>query len=158
MSDEPTPHELLHAANNDPNRGTSFGMVSETPPELASLDPIQTTIGDASFTLYIAGTGFTDASVIVFAGHDEPTTVDGDVVSTGVDMSMWHGPDTVDVCVRNGSAYSNVLPFTFLPAPEADDVDAEDELEEDIEEAIEDGDAKKVHRPSKTTTRPGKRK
>jgi len=53
--------------------------------------------------------------VIVFAGHDEQTTlVSPTEVTTGVNMLVWQGPDTVPVTVRNGDGpASNALLFTF---------------------------------------------
>jgi hypothetical protein len=161
---EPTQAELLAAVHNNPNKGNQVPPPPDEPPEITSLEPDNATIGSPSFTLYIHGTGFTPGSVIVFAGHDEPTTVDPDgVVSTGINMPLWTGPDKVDVYVRNGAARSNLMLFTFaeaapeLDAAEVADADAEDELEEDIEEAVEEGAAKKVHRPGKTKNRSGKR-
>lgn len=155
---EPTQAELLAAVNNNPNKGNQ--VPDAAAPVITGLAPPSATIGGASFTLYVHGTGFMPGSVIVFAGNDEPTTVDEDgIASTGINMPLWTGPDTVDVTVRNGSVHSNVLSFTFAEAaPEAVDADDEDELEEDIEEAIAEGDAKKVHRLDKTKTMPGKRR
>jgi hypothetical protein len=75
--------------------------------------------GAPSFTLHVQGAGFTPDSVIVFAGHDEPTTlVSPTEVTTGVDMSLWLGADAVPVTVRNGDgAPSAPLTFTFTAAP-----------------------------------------
>ena len=40
---------------------------------------------------------------INFAGQDEPTTLNEDgTLSTGVNMAMWQGPDTVPVVIKNG--------------------------------------------------------
>jgi hypothetical protein len=91
----------------------------EAAPVIDELIPDGATIGDADFTLDVVGTGFSANSVIVFAGHDEPTTwneEDG-TVSTGVNMAVWLGPDAVPVAVRNGSAVSNTLDFTFSEEP-----------------------------------------
>lgn len=112
----------LPSANEPP--GSNIGSGDAGPPEaqvapvIEELVPDGCAIGDASFTLDVSGTGFTANSVIVFAGHDEPTTwneQDG-TVSTGVNMDVWHGPDTVPVQVRNGMARSNTLDFTFAEA------------------------------------------
>jgi hypothetical protein len=38
-------------------------------------------------------------------------------VTTGIDMAVWLGPDTVPVTVRNGTGpLSNALSFTFTAA------------------------------------------
>jgi hypothetical protein len=98
---------------NEP--GASVTAPPAAAPVIDELMPDTAAIGDPSFTLDVVGTGFSADSVIVFAGHDEPTTwneEDG-TVSTGVNMDVWVGPDTVPVAVRNGSALSNTLDFTF---------------------------------------------
>ena len=57
-------------------------------------------------------------SVLYFAGNPEPTTlVSATEVTTGVDMSVWHGPDALPVSVSNGGEMSNELTFTFTAAP-----------------------------------------
>ena len=64
--------------------------------------------------MFVSGTNLFAQSVIVFAGQDEPTTLNADgTLSTGINMDVWHGPDTVQVSVKNGSKMSNELPFTF---------------------------------------------
>ena len=88
-------------------------------PTISALDPDTCAIGDQDFDLHVTGENFTGASIIYFAGHDEPTTLNEDgTVSTGVNMAMWHGPDTVNVYVRNGTLHSNALEFTFTEAAE----------------------------------------
>jgi hypothetical protein len=84
--------------------------------------PDVATIGDDSFTLDVEGEGFSAASVIVFAGHDEPTTFNEEdgTLSTGVDMEVWKGADVVPVQVRNGAMLSNTMDFTFDAEPAAD--------------------------------------
>jgi hypothetical protein len=85
------------------------------PPVVTSLLPAQATIGDPDFTLFITGQGFMESSVIHFAGHDEPTTLNGDgTLSTGVKPSLWGAPVVVQCSVRNGAVSSNVLDFTFV--------------------------------------------
>jgi len=85
------------------------------PPVVTSLTPAQATIGDPDFTLFIAGEGFTESSVIHFAGHDEPTTLNADgTLSTGVKPSLWGAPVVVQCSVRNGAVSSNVLDFEFV--------------------------------------------
>jgi hypothetical protein len=86
-------------------------------PTISALEPDTCAIGDPDFDLHVTGENFTTASIIYFAGHDEPTTLNEDgTVSTGVNMAMWHGPDTVNVYVRNGTLHSNALEFTFTEA------------------------------------------
>jgi hypothetical protein len=90
-----------------------------TAPVLASLTPATVVLGAPSFTLHVHGTGFVEGAVIVFAGHDEPTTwVSATEVTTGVDMNVWLGPDpAVPVVVRGaGGAVSNTLTFAFTAA------------------------------------------
>ena len=122
-------------------------------PTITSLAPTSAVIGDPSFTLVVTGTNFYDGSVIVFAGNDEPTTyTDAQTVSTGVDMNVWLGADTVPVQVRNFNMVSNSVDFVFTAtaavtaaAHEAPGADPDD-LEEEINEAAEEGDFKPVHR------------
>jgi hypothetical protein len=63
-------------------------------------------------------------------------------------MDVWHGPDTVPMAIRNGDKTSNAVNFTFNAAEGAAGRGAADpdELEEEIEEAEEDGDFKSMHR------------
>jgi hypothetical protein len=93
-----------------------------TPPAIASLSPDTVVLGAADFDVHVLGSGFGLDSVIVFNGHDEPTTItdDGDV-STGVDMSVWLAPATVPVQVRSGGNLSNEKMFTFTAATRAGD-------------------------------------
>jgi len=89
-----------------------------TPLAVTALVPDTVVLGSPSLTLHVQGTGFTAASVITFAGHDEPTTlVSPTEVTTGIDMSVWLGPDAVPVTVRNGDgAPTAPLLFTFTAA------------------------------------------
>jgi hypothetical protein len=153
----PTQAELLAAINNNPNKGNA---VPDAPaPVLTAIDPAEVVLGEPSFTVYLTGEGFDENSVIVFAGQDEPTTLEEDGrLSTGVNMDVWHGPDAVPVGVRNGSTMSNTLDFTFAESAPADGEADPDYLEEEIDEAIEAGDAKVVHRGAPTKTLPTKRK
>jgi len=125
-------------------------------------EPTECTLGDPDFRIYVSGTGFYEQSTLVFAGQDEPTTFEDGKLSTGVNMAVWQGPDTVQVGVRNGPIESNTMPFTFKAAetPEAEgqwrttsvstatppghDADADysdpDELEDELDQAREEGD------------------
>lgn len=100
--------------------GWSATPVPPPLPTVTALTPATVAIGAPSFTLHVHGTDFAPGAVIVFAGHDEPTTIVSPTeVTTGVDMSVWHGPDAVPVAVRVGAVVSNALDFTFTEAPGA---------------------------------------
>jgi hypothetical protein len=158
---------------NEPHSSRLFNFshpsINEPPvllavPEIVSIEPTEATIGDPSFTLYVTGEAFDAGTMIVFAGHGEPTTLEEDgTVSTGVNMDVWKGPDTVKVSVFNGGQQSNEVDFTFLPAAEAATEVAEpdmadpDDLEDEIEQAEEEGEFKSMH-VSKTTVSVKKKK
>ena len=92
-----------------------------TPPTIASLAPASVVLGAPDFDVHVRGAGFAPDSVIVFNGHDEPTTVlDETDVSTGVNMAVWLAPATVPVQVRTGGNLSNALLFTFEASRTAD--------------------------------------
>ena len=93
-----------------------------TAPAIASLSPDTVALGAADFDVHVLGSGFGLDSVIVFNGHDEPTTItdDGDV-STGVNMAVWQAPASVPVQVRSGGNLSNEKMFTFTAASRAGD-------------------------------------
>ena len=96
-------------------------MLYRTAPVLTSIEPTTAQIGAESFQLVVYGHGLVqDVSVIVFAGQDEPSMLHANgTLTTGVNMSVWHGPDTVEVRVRNGDKVSEPLQFTFTAAPGA---------------------------------------
>jgi hypothetical protein len=87
-------------------------------PSINSLSPGSATIGDPSFTLHVMGKGFKEGSVIVFAGMLEPTTRVSDTeLTTGVDMSVWLGPDSIPVMVQSSDGVlSDPVMFVFSPA------------------------------------------
>ena len=123
------------------------------PPVVSGVEPNTAVIGDPSFDIHVSGEGFLQDSIIVFAGQDEPTTLNEDgTLSTGVNMGVWHGPDTLEVKVRNGSLYSEPVTFTFTgeAAPEADagrrDDDADDEQEYEHDQEPGDDTANKKSR------------
>jgi IPT/TIG domain len=130
----------------------------ELEPTIAAIEPTEATIGDASFTLYVAGTNFFPGSVIMFAGNPEPTTLENDgTLSTGVDMSVWHGPDTLPVLVMNGDKASNEVSFTFHEADSAPLTADPDDLEDEIEQAGEEGDFRPLHASKPTKGKAKKR-
>jgi hypothetical protein len=88
-------------------------------PVITALDPVACDIGDTDFTLFVSGEKFTAESVIFFAGHDEPTTLEEDgTLSTGVKPSLWEAAVVVECQVRNGQLYSEPVQFSFdAPAP-----------------------------------------
>jgi hypothetical protein len=86
---------------------------------VTELDPESANIGDPSFTLHVHGTGFGPDSVIVFNGHEEPTTfVSTTELTTGVDMDVWKGPsEPLPVVVKTGLGdQSEPLEFQFFAA------------------------------------------
>jgi|SRR4249919_1619354 hypothetical protein len=87
----------------------------EDAPTISSLSPAFAVIGDpADLEMIVTGTGFTDASTIVFNGGDETTAFISDVeVSTTVKPSTAGVAGAFPVEVRNGELVSNSLPFTF---------------------------------------------
>jgi hypothetical protein len=88
-------------------------------PTITSLVPSSVELGSPSFDLHIHGTGFNESSVIQFAGVDEPTTlISNKEITTGVNMDVWLGPDSVEVRVKNGDVVSDPSSFTFV-APES---------------------------------------
>ena len=87
-------------------------------PVVGLLNPSSATIGDASFTLRVVGTGFDAQSQIIWNGSPEPTTyVSATELTTLVNMETATTPAAIPVSVYSGmSVMSNVLTFT-LSAP-----------------------------------------
>lgn len=113
------------------------------PPVISSITPDNCTVGQPDFMLVVDGSGFYPASVIVFAGHDEPTTLHEDgTLTTGVKPSLWLNPVTVQCQVRNGPLISNAVDFVFSPEdnPQSAFSTDPDELDDEIDQAVEDGD------------------
>ena len=111
--------------NHTPFWAIKRNMLVREAPVLTSIEPSTARIGQESFVLVVSGHGFVqDISKIVFAGQDEPTKLETNgTLTTGVDMSVWHGPDELEVRVRNDDKVSEPLMFTFTPA-----VDEESEI------------------------------
>ena len=116
MADQPFPYT---ASVNEPQT-VSLPLPADVvvpKPSISSLDPTECTLGDDSFTLYVHGTNFFADSVIYFAGQPEPTTLNEDgTLSTGINMDVWNGPDTVPVVIQNGPEQSEPADFTFNAA------------------------------------------
>ena len=112
--------------NHTPFWAIKRNMLIREAPVLTSIEPSTARIGQESFILVVSGHGFVqDISKIVFAGQDEPTKLETNgTLTTGVNMSVWHGPDELEVRVRNDDKISEPLMFTFEAAP-----DEEKELE-----------------------------
>jgi hypothetical protein len=114
------PPQLVHSDAEAVALGAGWSAepVPPPPPVVTALVPDTAVLGSPSFTLHITGSGFDAASVIVFAGQDEPTTlVSPTEVTTGVNMAVWAGPDALPVLVRNGDGQtSEALTFTFTAA------------------------------------------
>lgn len=93
---------------------------SMSSPVVVSLSPSTVVLGSPSFDVHVIGTGFNPDSVIVFNGHDEPTTfVSATDLSTGVNMPLWQAPAVVPIAVRNPSGtLSNSENFTFTAVVE----------------------------------------
>lgn len=85
------------------------------PSVVDSLAPPTAVIGDVAFDVHVHGTDFTEESVIVFNGIDEPTTfVSNTELTTGVNMPLWTVPVVVPVLVRTNTVESNSVNFEFL--------------------------------------------
>jgi hypothetical protein len=85
---------------------------------VSGLLPPSAAVGDPSFVLRVLGAGFTEESVIVFGGVDEPTTFfsEGEL-TTVMNMDVWLGPDPAIACeVRTGLLLSNTVTFEMQPA------------------------------------------
>jgi hypothetical protein len=86
-------------------------------PAITGIDPDACAVGDADFDLHVSGENFFADSVIHFAGHDEPTTLNEDgTLSTGVKPSLWSEPVVVQVMIKNGPKVSEPVDFTFAAA------------------------------------------
>jgi hypothetical protein len=84
-------------------------------PVVSALMPDTAVLGDPDFTLSVRGTGFTEESVIMFAGQPEPIVFVSDTeVTTVVKPSLGWGAVAVQVSVKNPDGQeSNALAFVF---------------------------------------------
>jgi hypothetical protein len=96
--------------------GCSFDITTAAPPAppaLTSLVPDTVVSGDPDLTLSCMGTGFTDQTIIRFGGQDEPTTLVSDTEVTTIVKPSLFAPAIVQVQVRDGDLFSEILDFTF---------------------------------------------
>jgi len=115
----PTPVVKPHADAPVPTPVAPVARNADGPlaPVVTTLVPPSAAVGDPSFSLRVLGSGFDPASIIVFAGQDEPTAYfsEGELV-TGMNMPLWQGPDTLACLVRNPDGQeSNTLTFDLQP-------------------------------------------
>jgi hypothetical protein len=130
------------------------------PPVIMAMTPDTAVIGGEDFTLVLSGDNFFAGSKINFAGNDEPTTFDADAgtLSTIVKPSLWAEAVVVPVVVYNGeTAASDPFEFTFAAEAAAASETAHaadpDDLEDEIEQEIEEGDIKPLHPPRRKKKR-----
>jgi hypothetical protein len=102
---------------NEPSTPAFEKVAGAVTPTISALEPDTCAIGDPDFDLHVTGGDFGVNTIIYFAGHDEPTTLNEDgTVSTGVKPSLWGAPAVVQCYVRNGTLHSNPMEFTFTEA------------------------------------------
>ena len=115
---------------NEPQTPAFDYVAGAVKPEITSISPSSCEIGDPDLTLYVSGSGFSEHTIIYFASHDEPTTLEDDgTVSTGLKPSLWTAPATVQCYVRNGTLHSDPVDFEFTEA--SDTRDARDRHDDD---------------------------
>jgi hypothetical protein len=163
------------ARHDDTDVPPPLTLPSGEPPILESISPNTAVIGGPDVTMTASGIGFTEASVISFNGGEEPTVyVDGGRLTTIVKPSTATTPGSYPVTVANGDKVSEAASFTFTEAgafaamnptdetaerpseakvwSDADPADP-DELEDEIEQAEEEGEFKSTHKPKTKTKR-----
>jgi hypothetical protein len=122
-------------------------------PKLTSIDPTTAEIGGPDLTLTATGSGFGPDSYLTFNGGQESTVVvDNNTLTTIVKPSTATLPGTYPVTVVNAFGQSTSAGFTFTEgAARASGADwgseaaDPDELEDEIEQAEEEGEFKAVH-------------
>lgn len=146
---------------NEPGSGRTWMVLPKSinepvfAPVVTDMTPTTAAIGDPSFDLVFTGTGFDPfTTFIAFAGQREPARFNEDgTIYTIVDMNHWHGPDVVKAAVYNGDQPSQEFDFTFTAAATGETRKAHtadpDDIEDEIEQEIEDGDIKPLHPPRK---------
>lgn len=102
---------------------TAIDEVVDPPAELTftSMSPDTAELGSEDVTVSFIGAGFDAASIINFAGQEEPTTLVSDTeLTTIVKPTLGWGAVAVPVYIRNAVTQSETLQFTFTEAePEA---------------------------------------
>ena len=102
--------------------GGGGGPSPDVAPVLSSLNPNTGELNGPDVTMHCIGSGFTESSVIMFAGQPEPIAfISESDITTIITMSLGWGPVTVQVSVKNGAEESASLDFTFTEAPLADE-------------------------------------
>ena len=99
-----------------PSEGNGGGATPEPPatPKVTGCTPSTAEIGAADLTLQVTGTGFTQASTILFNGGEEPTTfVSATRLTTIVKPSTATTPGTYPVGVVGADGEAS---FTFTEA------------------------------------------
>jgi hypothetical protein len=114
---------------NEPQTPAFDHIAGSVKPSITAIDPASVEIGADNLTLTITGEGFGPDTVIYFASHDEPTTLEDDgTVSTGLKPSLWTAPATVQCYVRNGTLHSDPVDFEFTaPAVRSGEREREDD-------------------------------
>jgi hypothetical protein len=87
----------------------------QLPPQITALEPSSASITDPDFEGHIRGLNFTEDSVIIWNGQEEPTRfIDSTNIWTTVVPSVVTAPTVLDVYVRNGDGQvSGIVPFTW---------------------------------------------
>jgi len=88
----------------------------EPPPpiSLTALLPNTAECHSADFELSVKGNNFTNQSVIVFNGYEEPTDfIDAQTIGTGVKPSLFVVPASVPCFVRDGEQETDPINFEF---------------------------------------------
>jgi IPT/TIG domain len=90
---------------------------AESAPVLTSLSPAELPVWAQDTEVFYNGSGFTDASVIIWNGSEEPTKfISATQLSTIVKPSTVQAPlpYTLQTSVKNGDKESGELNFTFI--------------------------------------------
>ena len=90
-------------------------VIVQLAPQITALEPASASITDADFEGHIRGLNFTEDTVIIWNGAEEPTRfVDSTDIWTIVVPSVVTSPTTVSVYVRNADGQvSGIVPFTW---------------------------------------------
>jgi len=121
MPTTPGQYEFRLFLNNGYTRAATSPPVTVLPgPTLTSLSPSAATVGGASFTLTVTGTGFTSASTVRWNGTDRPTTyVSATQLQAAIPASDIAAISTAQVTVNapDAGGLSSPLSFRVLPPP-----------------------------------------